>query len=119
VEKKNLRMFPLTSKVEPHGDVTSELILNHLQILEDKMVQYIPSITIAECDWVRNPYAVSLAPTTNLPLEKELSELQSDRTLRLKYGEVSLLKFWMLAKEDYPEIAVEAVNTVQPPTCSS
>jgi hypothetical protein len=75
------------------------------------MVQYIPSITVAEYDWVRNPYAVSPEPTTNLPLEKEeLAELQSGRTLQLKYGELSLLKFWVLAKEEYPEIAVEAVN---------
>jgi hypothetical protein len=77
------------------------------------MVQYIPSITVAEYDWVRNPYAVSPEPTTNLPLEKEeLAEIQSDRTIQLKYGELSLLKFWMLAKEEYPEIAVEAVNTL-------
>jgi hypothetical protein len=56
---------------------------------------------------------VSPDPTTNLPLEKEqLAELQSDRTLLLKYGELSLLKFWMLAKEEYPEIAVEPVNTL-------
>jgi hypothetical protein len=41
----------------------------------------------------------------------ELSELQSDRTLQLKYGEPSLLKFWILA-EEYPEIIVEAVNTL-------
>jgi hypothetical protein len=92
--------------------VTSELILNHLLVLEDKMVQYILSITVAEYDWVSNPYAVSPEPTTNLPLEKEqLAELQSDRILQLKYGELSLLKFWMLAKEEYLEIAVEAVNT--------
>jgi hypothetical protein len=78
------------------------------------MVQYIPSITVAEYDWVHNPYAVSPEPITNLPLEKDeqLAEFQSDRTLQLKYGELSLLKFWMLAKEEYPEIAVEAVNTL-------
>jgi hypothetical protein len=94
-EKKNLQMFPLTSKVDSHGDVTSELILNHLLVLEDKMVQYFPSITVAEYDWVRNPYAVSPEPITNLPLEKEeqLAELQSDRTLQLKYGNYHFLNF--------------------------
>jgi hypothetical protein len=78
------------------------------------MVQYFPSITVAEYDWVRNPYAVSPKPTNNLPLEKEeqLAELQLDHTLQLKYGELSLLKFWMLAKEEYSEIAVETVNTL-------
>jgi hypothetical protein len=114
VEKKNLQMFPLTSMVDTHGGVTSDLILNHLLVLEDKKVQYIPSITVTENDWVRNPYAVSPEPTTNLPLEKEqqLAELQSDRTLQLKYSELSLLKCWILAKEEYLEISVEAVNTL-------
>jgi hypothetical protein len=32
----------------------------------------------------------------------ELAELQSDRTLQLKHGELSLLKFWVLAEEEYP-----------------
>jgi hypothetical protein len=41
-------MFPLTSNIDTHGDVTSELILNHPLVLDDKMVQYIPSITVAE-----------------------------------------------------------------------
>jgi hypothetical protein len=87
-------MFPPTSKVNPHGDVTSELILNHLLFLEDKIVQYFASITVAEYDWVRNPYTVSPEPITNLPLEKEeLAELQLDHTLQLKYGELSLLNF--------------------------
>jgi hypothetical protein len=71
VEKKNLRMFPLTCKIDLHKDMTSELILNHLLVLEDKMVQYFPSITVAEYDWMRNPYAVSPDPTINRPLEKE------------------------------------------------
>jgi hypothetical protein len=66
LEKKNLQMFPLTSKVDPQGDLTSELILNHLLVLEDIMIQYISSITVAEYDWVRNPYAVSPEPSTNL-----------------------------------------------------
>jgi hypothetical protein len=37
------------------------------------MVQYFPSITVAEYDWVRNPYAVSAKPTNNLPLRPHTS----------------------------------------------
>lgn len=82
--------------------------------LENNMAQYFPSITVDKYDWVRNPYAVSPESTTDLSLEKEeqLAELQTDRTLQLKYGELPLLKFWMLAKKEYPVIAVEAVNTL-------
>jgi hypothetical protein len=80
-------------------EVTSGLILNHLLALEDKIKQLFSSLAVDEYDWVRNPYAVSPDATTNLPMEKqELAELQSDRTLQLKYGELSLPKFWILAK---------------------
>nr|CAD7259183.1 unnamed protein product [Timema shepardi] len=78
------------------------------------MTHYFPSITLTDYDWVHNPYAVPPESIIDLPLGKEeqLSELQHDRTLQLKYGELPLLKFWMLAKTEYPELAVEAVNTL-------
>jgi hypothetical protein len=63
------------------------------------MKQYFSSLAVDEYDWVRNPYAVSPDATTHLPMQKqELAELQSNRTLQLKYGELSPLKFWILAK---------------------
>jgi hypothetical protein len=94
--------------------VTSGLILNHLLALDDKMKQYFPSLAVDEYDWVRNPYAVSPDATTHLPMEKQVAELQSDSTLQLKYGEISLLKFWILAKGEYPAIAEKAASTLLP-----
>jgi hypothetical protein len=116
VEKKQLHMFPLTSEADPHGEVTSGLILNHLLDLEDKMKQHFSSLAVNDYDWVRNPYAVSPDATTHLPIEKQeqLAELRSDSTLQLKYGELSLLKFRKLAKGEYPAIAEEAVSTLLP-----
>jgi hypothetical protein len=116
VENKQLQMFPLTSEADPHREVTSGLILNHLLTFEDNIKQYFYSLAVDEYDWVRNPYAVSPDPTAHLPMEKQeqLAELQSDRTLQLKYGELSLLRFWILAKREYPAIAEEAVITLLP-----
>jgi hypothetical protein len=115
VEKKQLQMFPLASKADPHREVTSGLILNHLLALEDKIKQYFYSLAVDKYDWARNPYAVSPDPTAHLPMEKqELPELQSDRTLQLKYGELSLLRFWILSKGEYTAIAEEAASTLLP-----
>jgi hypothetical protein len=50
VEKQQLQMFPLTSEADPHGEVTSGLILNHLLALEDKMKQYFSSLAVDEYD---------------------------------------------------------------------
>jgi len=39
-------MFPLTADVDPSGEVTSDLIINHLIILKEKMKKYFPSLPI-------------------------------------------------------------------------
>jgi hypothetical protein len=114
VEKKQLQMFPLISEADPHGEVTSGLILNHLLGLDDKMKQYFSSLAVDEDDWVRNPYDVSPDATTHLPMEKQVAELRSDRTPQRKYGELSLLKFRILSKGEYPATAEEAVSTLLP-----
>jgi hypothetical protein len=62
------------------------------------------------CERLRLARAVCLQQSLSAVV-CELAELQSDRTLQLKYSELSLLKFWILA-EEYPETAVEAVNTL-------
>ena len=51
--------------------------------------------------------------TINFPLEKEeqLTELQSDKTLQMKYGDLPFLRFFLWAKKQYPVIVVEALNT--------
>jgi len=105
-------MFPLTFDIDPQGDITTELVLNHLTDLEDSMAQYFPHISVDKYDWVGNPYATSSESTADLSLEKEeqLAEIQEDRTLRMKYNESSLIRFWMYAKTEYPVISDEAIN---------
>nr|CAD7263046.1 unnamed protein product [Timema shepardi] len=70
------------------------------------MKQYFPFLTINECGWISYPCAIPLEATTQLTLEKveELNELHADHKLQLKYGDIPLAKFWMLAKE-YPAIS--------------
>jgi hypothetical protein len=76
-------MFALTVDT----DICSSLVLEHLSALEDKMKQYFPSLNVNECDWVRNPFAVTTEDTKHLPLQEaeELTELQADRTMKLKF----------------------------------
>lgn len=112
VEKKSLKMFPLTFDIDPQGDITGQLVLNHLTALEDSKEHYFPHISVDKYDWVRIPYATLSESTTDLSLEKEeqLADIQENRTLRLKYNELPLIRFWMYAKSEYPVIAEEAIN---------
>lgn len=48
-EKKHFKMFPQTFNVDPQGDLTPELILNHLMTLENNMTQF----SLHNCPQVR------------------------------------------------------------------
>jgi hypothetical protein len=99
VENGDLEIFPLTADTDP--EITSCLILEHISVLEDKLQQYFPSLNVNEYDWVRSPFAVTIAATKHPMLKEaeELAELQADRTIHLKFKEATLLQFWNLAKK--------------------
>jgi hypothetical protein len=99
VEKGELEMNPLTVDT----DICSSLILEHLSVLEDKMKQYFPSLKVNECNWVRNHFAVTTEHTKHLLLQEaeELTELQADRTMKLKHTEETVLQFWILVKREF------------------
>ncbi len=61
---------------------------------------------------VKNPFTEFSPSTENilsLQEEGELSEPQCERTLKLKFNEVSFDKFWITAKQEYPVISVKAL----------
>jgi hypothetical protein len=63
-------------------------------------------------DWVRNPYSESFSQPENSTLreDEELCELQSDCTLKMRFTDLSLDKFWISVKEEHPAIHRSAVN---------
>jgi hypothetical protein len=64
VENSDLEMFPLSADIDP--EITSCLISEHLSVLEVKLQQDFPSLSVNEYDWVRNPFAVTTADTKHL-----------------------------------------------------
>ena len=105
-------MFPLTVDT----DICSSLVLEHPSVLKDKMKQYFPSLNMNECDWVRNPFDVSTEDTKHLPLQEaeELTELQADRNVKLKFREEKLLQFWILVKRQFPVLSEHGISVLLP-----
>jgi hypothetical protein len=64
-------------------------------------------------DWVRNPF-VEFSPNSqnllSLQEEEQLTELQCDRTLKIKFNEVPPDVFWISIRKECPVISVKAVN---------
>ena len=55
VENKSLKMFPLTFDMDPQGDITTQIVLNHLTPLDysgQSMAQYFSHISVDKYEWV-------------------------------------------------------------------
>ena len=115
LSRGNVEMFPLLLQTQTGYENVIPLITSHLGSLSEKLDKYFPSLSSNTYDWVRNPFTEFSPSTENLlslQEEEELSELQCDRTLKMKFNEVSLDKFWITAKQEYPVISVKAVNVL-------
>jgi hypothetical protein len=110
----NLEMFPLPLGLESEEGYqqVSTLIGNHPQELRNKIKHYFPSLSTQVYYWVRNPYSDSSAQPENLTSreEKELCELQSDHTLKMRFSDLPLDKLRVSVKEEYPTIHRKAIN---------
>ena len=115
LSRGNVEMFPLLLQTQTEYENVIPLITSHLGSLSEKLDKYFPSLSSDTYDWVRNPFTEFSPSTENLLSlheEEELSELQCDRTLKMKFNEVSLDKFWISAKQEYPVISVKALDVL-------
>ena len=110
VQGNNMSMFPKVAEMK--RDDLSTLICAHLSYLEEKINDYFPELSIDFYDWIRNPFIEYPPDKINLNLteEEELIEIRNDRTLRLKHSEISLDSFWILIKQEYPNISEKAIK---------
>ena len=104
-----LEMFPLVR--EDHSDDLIPLIVDHLATLEGNLDHYFPSINIEQYDWVRNPFIDISNEDVGLSLteEEELAAISTDRSLKLKYKEMTVNQFWIAVRGEYPAIAKKAM----------
>jgi hypothetical protein len=97
--KGNLEIFPLLLGLESEEGYQefSSFIENHHQELRNQIKHYFPCLPTEIYDWVRKPCSESSAQPENLTLreeeEEELCELRSDRTLNMRFADLSRGKF--------------------------
>jgi hypothetical protein len=89
----NLETFPPLPGLESEGyQKVLNIIENHLEEIRNKIKPYFPSLSTHVYDWVGSPYPDSSAQPENLTLREqdELCELQSYRTLWMRFTDLSL-----------------------------
>jgi hypothetical protein len=107
--ENNFEMFPLI----PINATTTlaPVISEHLISLEEKINKYFPEIQIVNYDWIRNPFSSLCTSSFNLTLqeEEELISISTDRSLKIKFSEVSIEEFWISIKEKFSNISEKAL----------
>jgi hypothetical protein len=88
-------MFPLLLQIQHQSNYKEviTLIISHLQSLTASLDQHIPSLSSEMYDWVRNAFVEFSQNSLSMQVEEQLTEVQTDRTLQMKFSEVPLMCF--------------------------
>jgi hypothetical protein len=93
LSSRNIEMFPLLLQIQDQEVIP--LTISHLESLTDRLDQYFPSLPSEMYDWFRNPFVGFLQNSLSMQEEEQLTELQCDRPLKMKFSEVPLHEFWI------------------------
>ncbi|XP_025200617.1 zinc finger BED domain-containing protein 5-like [Melanaphis sacchari] len=104
-------MFPLFTSQENSNPEVLGAIRSHLQALQMSLKYYFPDLNVKQYDWVRNPFT-SLVQTDDCELQQEAVELKNDRTLQLKFKEMSLNSFWVSLHSEYPRLSTKVIEVL-------
>jgi hypothetical protein len=81
-----------------------------LKSLTDSLDQYFPFLPSEMYNWVRNPFVEFSQNSLSMHEEEQLTELQCNHTLKMKFTEVPLDVFWISIRIEYPVISAKAVK---------
>ncbi|XP_043925878.1 zinc finger BED domain-containing protein 5-like [Protopterus annectens] len=111
----SIHMFPNAARADPGGVVLHDLILEHLALLKQQLQHYFPSLDTSDKDWVRNPFHQHKNLAGLSLMEKEqLIDVETDRSLQLKFNSVNLAQFWLEVEAEHPEIGAKAIEVLLP-----
>ncbi|KII69898.1 SCAN domain-containing protein 3 [Thelohanellus kitauei] len=85
----------------------------HLQRLLGYFNHYFGHEDVSEFDCIRNPFECELIHLTSRE-QKQLTELSSDRTLRLQFNRLPLMSLWLECFQEYSLLSDKAINVLLP-----
>jgi hypothetical protein len=101
-ESDTLEMFVNMSDYLEENDYTFEEIkprvLTHLTNLESNFKNYFPELTLQQCEWTRNSFAVIIGEKIShlsIKAKESLMELSCDISLNIKFEALALVEFWI------------------------
>ncbi|KOC62604.1 Zinc finger BED domain-containing protein 5 [Habropoda laboriosa] len=110
IQKRRVDMFPSVQN-NNIGEIIP-IITQHLALLEEKITKYFPALNIENYDWIRNPFSAVNTSSYEFSLqEKEkFITLSMDRTLKMKFSEITVEEFWISVETEFKTISKKAIK---------
>uniref|UniRef100_A0A3B3I4U8 Uncharacterized protein n=1 Tax=Oryzias latipes TaxID=8090 RepID=A0A3B3I4U8_ORYLA len=121
-DQEDFTCFPQLDVFLSNEDVATApvklVIVGHLANLISGFHSYFPDMDekSVQLDWVRNPFLLSEANRSKLPVthQEKLMEVSSDRGLQMKFGASTLTQFWLCVRQEHPELGQKALEQLLP-----
>ena len=113
----NLAMLETVSEIVEECDAcTQNLIIQHLEVLEEELKRYFPDIQSLTSRLVRAPFSapVTYIPDDNDDGQTKLLALQEDSGAKMKFESESLAVFWASMAASYPNLCDLAFSYLLP-----
>ena len=88
-------------------------VTKHMALLHQKYDHYFFAINSYQYDWIRNSSSVDAEISTqklSLAIKENFLELRNDRTLRLKFRDITVDEFWIAVGKEYRQISEKALK---------
>lgn len=115
----NFEPFPLV--LQYSGDTVAmnlvkPLILNHLEIIDEKLAKYFPSVSTKEFEWVLSPFSQRAIDLSSFSLieKEELIDMTTNSIVKNSFDHVTIDAFWYNVSEAYPTVSTKAMNILLP-----
>lgn len=129
LQKMMYESFPCVQKIVEEIAMDQSLVVSShipcmvqsLQNLEEKLFSYFPEVNSQATSnnghrWILNPFLDMSIQLADLPtkMKENLIDLAADGMLKMEFSSQTIDVFWMKRKEEYPELAREALKLLVP-----
>lgn len=116
IEKVDNNIFDFLPVVKNSSikSAISSQIRDTLCELKSSLHNYFPNLSIDHLKWIINPYSTNLIIDLNTACQEEFIDLKNNLLYQLRFSELILPDFWVMASNEYPLLGLTAIKILLP-----
>ncbi|CAI6363212.1 unnamed protein product [Macrosiphum euphorbiae] len=114
IQKNTVDMFP---SIKNNNEII-RIYNRTFSIIRRKITKSFPELNIEKYDWIRNPFSTINMSSYEFTLkeEEEFITLTTDRTLKIKFSEITVEEFWISVQTEFKKKQFQYYYNFQPHT---